>query len=223
MTGSALRAVLFDLDGTLVDSAPDLTSALSDALAEWDQAPVSLAQVRCWVGNGSRKLVARALADRGLPDSITDPVLAAFMSHYEHRLTERSVCYEGVVAALQRLHAGGWPMACVTNKPSRFVRPLLDALDLGALLPVQVGGDTLAVRKPDPRPLAFAAERLGVDAGAVVMVGDSLTDVEAARALPCPVVCVDYGYNYGQDIRSAGAALVVSSLVDFCDWLDSAT
>ncbi len=216
------KAVLFDLDGTLVDSAPDLTTALSDALAEWDEAPVTETEVRCWVGNGSRTLVARALAARGRPESLTGAVLSAFLGHYERRFNERTVCYEGVMPALERLHAAGLALACVTNKPSRFVAPLLEAMDLRRYFSVLVGGDTLAVRKPDPRPLAFAAEHLEVDPQRVVMVGDSLADVEAAKALPCPVVCVDYGYNYGQDIRDAGAALVVSSLLDFCDWLETA-
>lgn len=216
------EAILFDLDGTLVDSAPDLCAALNAALAEQEEPPVSEAEVRRWVGNGARMLVVRALAARGLPESLADTVLAAFMRHYEARLCVHSEPYAGVVPALQRLHDAGWRLGCVTNKPERFVCPLLGALDLEAYFSVFVGGDTLASKKPDPAPLTFAAERLGAEPRKAVMVGDSLADVRAAHAVPCAVVCVDYGYNYGQDIAQADPALVVGSLVEFCDWLESA-
>lgn len=215
-------AILFDLDGTLVDSAPDLGAALNAALAEQGQPPVSEAEVRRWIGNGARMLVVRALVARHLPEGATDTVLAAFMRHYEARLCVHSAPYAGVEPALQRLRDAGWRLGCVTNKPERFVRPLLSALDLQAYFSVFVGGDTLASKKPDPAPLAFAAEQLGVEPHKALMVGDSLADVRAAHAVPCAVVCVDYGYNYGQDIAQADPTLVVGSLVEFCDWLESA-
>jgi len=217
---AGLRAVLFDLDGTLVDSAPDLGAALNAVLAERGVAPVTEAHVRRWVGNGARMLVSRAVAARGLPESAAEEALAAFMRHYERRLCERSRPYPGVVPALARLHGAGWPLACVTNKPERFVRPLLAALGLQAYFSVFVGGDTLARKKPDPMPLIFAAERLGVPPRATLMVGDSVADVEAAIAVPCTVACVDYGYNGGHHTAQAGVAAVVSSLVQLCDWLN---
>jgi len=193
-------AVLFDLDGTLVDSAPDLATAVNRTLAELGHAPVAEDTVRVWIGNGARRLVARALAGRR--DVEADPpgleaALARFFVHYQECLVDRSRLYPGVREGLARLERLGLPLAVVTNKPERFTAPLLEALDIRAQFRALVGGDTLAVKKPDPAPLEHAAALLGVPARSCLLVGDSRADMEAALAAGMPMVRVPYGYPGG--------------------------
>jgi phosphoglycolate phosphatase len=210
------RAVLFDLDGTLVDSVPDIAIAVDGMLAEFGRAPAGEAQVRGWVGNGGRMLVRRALAGdaAGVPDE--DPLLPramdVFFDHYTRSNGTASRLYPGVREALDALRARGLPLATVTNKPARFVAPLYERLGILSHFAELVGGDTLPVRKPDPAPLLLACARLAVEPRAALMIGDSRNDIEAARAAGCPVVAVDYGYNYGRPIAEAGPDRVLSDL-----------
>lgn len=199
-------AVLFDLDGTLVDSAPDLTTAINRMLVDLQRSPMTESRVREWIGNGARKLVARALA--GQRNIETDPpeteaALAQFFVHYTDCLVERSALYPGVLIGLQRLQALGLPLGVVTNKPGRFTQPLLDALGLSAFFKVVVSGDTLPVRKPDPAPLWHAAAALDVPIAHCVYVGDSLADRGAAAAAGALLVRVPYGYP-GEESAFAG-------------------
>ncbi len=215
MRFAGIRALLFDLDGTLVDSVPDLAAAVDAMLADLGLPPAGEARVREWVGNGSQRLVKRALTGR--MDGEPDPALLAramplFMAHYERLLCHRSALFDGVREGLRQLRAAGLKMAVVTNKPSRFIEPLLSALGVREDFAVLVGGDTLAERKPHPAPLLYAAQRLGEDPAAALMVGDSRNDVEAARRANMAVVCVPYGYNHGEDIRQASPDAVVEDL-----------
>ncbi|WP_435104973.1 phosphoglycolate phosphatase [Arhodomonas sp. AD133] len=217
MSLAGAHAVLFDLDGTLVDSAPDLATAVDRMLIERGHEPVGEAYVRSWIGNGARRLVARALVGRR--DIETEPedteaALARFLALYGERLVARTQVYPGTLDALEALAEAGMPLAVVTNKPEALTWPLLDALGLTHRFGAVVGGDTLAVRKPDPAPLAHAAERLGVALGRCVMVGDSMTDLSAARNAGVPIVCVPYGYRDGDAIFDARPDAVVESLAE---------
>ena len=196
------EAVLFDLDGTLVDSAPDLTTAVNRMLAALGRPPMPESRVREWIGNGARRLVARALAGERDPaeePAGTEAALAHFFRHYRDCLVEQTALYPGVDKALQRLHALGLPLGVVTNKPAAFTAPLLAALGLDVWLSVTVSGDTLAVKKPDPAPLRHAAQALGVAASRCLYVGDSQADAAAAAAAGMPMVRVPWGYPGGAE------------------------
>lgn len=213
---AGIRAVLFDLDGTLVDSVPDIAVAVDRLLADLGRAPAGEARVRFWVGNGGRMLVRRALAGdvTGVPDD--DPLLPRamdiFFAHYNETNGAASRLYPGVAEALDAFAARGLPMATITNKPHRYIAPLYAQLGILHHFPVLVGGDTLAVKKPDPAPLLLACERLAIAPRDALMVGDSRNDIDAARAAGCPVVAVDYGYNYGRPIAEDRPDRVVSDL-----------
>jgi phosphoglycolate phosphatase len=220
LDGRELQAILFDLDGTLIDSVPDLTAALDASLEQLNYSPAGIERVRAWVGNGARKLVQRALAfaleipEARLDDTLVDQLLAEFFEHYGQQTCEQTILYPGVSEAVNHWHAQGIKMACVTNKPARFSQPILAHFGLQAIMPVLVGGDTLAVRKPDPAPLLLACEQLGVAVANTVMVGDSVNDVEAARAAGMPVACVSYGYNHGAPVASAKPDILVDQFLE---------
>lgn len=210
-----VRAILFDLDGTLVDSAPDLALAVNATLAELDRPPCTVDIVRDWVGNGADKLLERALSGH-FDGRVSPERLAAirprFLHHYERYLCVDSALYPGVAEGLEALYGAGLRLGCVTNKPSRFTQPLLEQLNIAGFFGAVIGGDDAPHKKPDPAPLRLAAERLSVPLGHCLVVGDSINDIEAARAAGCPVVAVPYGYNHGRDIRSARPDAVIASL-----------
>jgi phosphoglycolate phosphatase len=217
--GSKPAALLFDLDGTLLDSLPDLTTAIDRMLIELGFAPAGLACVQSWIGDGARQLVREALqfANGEAGDSDVDAALQIYQMHYCACCTEHSRLFPGVLAALQRWRDDGMAMACVTNKGARFTEPLIDHFQLRELLPVVVSGDTLPQRKPSPEPLLFACAQLQIPALRTVMVGDSRNDVLAARAAGMPVVCVDYGYNHGRSIIEERPDRIVASLLQLRD------
>jgi len=222
LIGREPGALLFDLDGTLLDSAPDLAQAVDGMLVDLGYMAAGETQVLQWIGNGSRKLVQRALAF-ALPDSgpdsesrltekFIDEAQQLFFARYRDCMTDRTYLYDGVRPALESWFRQGIPMACVTNKPARFTLPLLEFFDLQRFLPVALSGDSLPVRKPDPAPLREACRQLGVDIAGAVMIGDSANDVLAARQAGIPVICVSYGYNHGRPIAAETPDLVVDSL-----------
>lgn len=208
-------AVLIDLDGTLVDSAPDIHAAVNRALTAVRHPPRSLDEVRGWIGNGIEPLLHRALTadpDGCAPAALLEPAKRHFQDAYRQLNGRLSRLYPGVSEGLERLRAAGCALACVTNKPAAFAEPLLTACAIADYFSMLVGGDTLAEKKPHPRPLLYAAARLGAGPDRSLLVGDSETDVKAARAAGMAVVCVSYGYNHGRDIRAAGPDAVVDSL-----------
>lgn len=215
-----LQALLFDLDGTLVDSVPDLAAAMDHALEFCGYPPAGEARVRTWVGNGAPKLVERVLtwalevSEQQAPQAQQRVLLEAFYNAYAEDSSSRSRLFDGVREALEHWQAAGIKLACVTNKPERFTHPILATFDLQELLPVVVGGDTLPTRKPDPAPLVLACEQLGVSPKNAVMVGDSSNDIQAAHALGMPAACVSFGYNHGAPIQEAGADLLVDHFSD---------
>lgn len=213
--GRLPRLVMFDLDGTLVDSVPDLAAAVDKALLGMGRAPAGLEQVRHWVGNGARVLVRRALAGgiehEGVSEEDTERALALFMDAYadSHALTE---VYPGVVDTLKWLKKQGVELALITNKPERFVAPLLDEMGLGKFFRWIVGGDTLPQQKPDPAALLFVMKAAGVVPGEALFVGDSRNDVLAAKAAGVRSVGLTYGYNHGRPIAEEQPSLVLDDL-----------
>jgi phosphoglycolate phosphatase len=215
----ALRAVLFDLDGTLLDTAEDIGSALNKALAEQQAAPLAQARIRELIGRGAPLLVQRVVARLPPRPWPVDAVLLLqrFYFHYDRLSDTREYLarpYPGVAQGLAQLHARGLRMAVVTNKARHAAATLLAQLQLSDYIEVVVGGDDVAQRKPHPQPLLLACEALQVDAARALMVGDSAIDVLAARAAGMPVVCVPYGYNEGDDPRRLPCDALVESVAD---------
>lgn len=192
------RAVLFDLDGTLIDSAPDIAAAADRALVECGLPARGLARVRAYIGGGAERLIHRCLTERldGVAEqALFERAFAAFFRHYERGLTATTRPYPGVRETLETLRERGYALGCVTNKPARFTTTLLATLSLAPYFAVVVAGDTLTVKKPDPEPLRYATAALGARASTTTMVGDSLADLKAARAAGMRIVCVSYGYS----------------------------
>jgi len=216
--GNDPALVLFDLDGTLVDSVPDLAQAVDRMLLALDRKVAGIDQVRNWVGNGAQMLVKRALAGQHDVDNIDlDAALyergyGLFLDYYGEATADQSELYPGVIECLDGLKARGIAMAVVTNKPISFTRSMLDGFGLSDYFPVVLGGDSLPTRKPDPEMLQVAMAESGATAAQTLMVGDSLNDVGAARNAGCPVACVPYGYNHGQPIEQAQPDLIVERL-----------
>ncbi len=191
--------VIFDLDGTLVDSAPDLTGALNATLAFIDLAPIPEAEVRHMVGHGARKLIERGLEAHAVPktEREIDALMTRFIDHYAGHVADRSVVFPGVVSTLNWLSARGVKLGVCTNKPEALAKQLIVALELDVFFPGQaiLGGDSLTVKKPDGRHLIATVEALEGDLDRTVMVGDSATDRNAARDAGVPVVLVTFGYT----------------------------
>ena len=205
---------LFDLDGTLVDTAPDINVALNAALSRAGFATVSEALTRHWVGHGARVLIEQALDHQGRAHDAVEPLREAFIAHYEQNIATHSRPYPGVVEALAALRDRGARLAVVTNKMTRLTLPLLDALALSDWFECVVCGDTTARPKPAPDPALHAGALLGLGMHQTLFVGDSDTDVNCARAAGCAVVCVADGYNHGIAAESLGADAVIASFRD---------
>ena len=209
MTVFPLAALLFDLDGTLVDTAPDLADAANHMLTSLGRPVCDEATVSGWIGDGVPRLIKRALTGErfGEPDAaLFARAQALYDAYYETHVADRSRLYPGVAQTLADLRADGFRMACVTNKAGRFARPLLGALGIAGYFDVVLCGDELARAKPDPLPLVTACERLGVIRDGAVLVGDSGTDMRAAKAAGMPALAVTYGYHHGADLVALGAA-----------------
>jgi len=190
-------AVVFDLDGTLIHTAPDLITAVNNTLVALGCTPYPAERITGWIGNGAARLVKRALTGEfeGEPDHARfEEAMALFNEHYAKVLCVDSKPYPGVLAALMDLSQRGFRLACVTNKPQDFTEPLLRALDLSRFFEIVLSGDSLNEKKPHPLPLQHACRELGVPPARTVLVGDSLNDVQAAKSAGMPVVCVRFGY-----------------------------
>ncbi len=205
---SRVRLLLFDLDGTLLDSVPQLHLAVDAALRDVGLPGVSQAEVQTWIGNGADVLIQRAMLRRHEVSPPPDEALfrqvrARFEHHYQAGLTSGFALYPGVHSTLCRLKQAGYLLAVVTNKPSQFVPALLAEAGLDSLFSLLVGGGCLPVKKPDPAPLLHVCQQLGIPPSASLMVGDSSNDVQAARAAGIPVVGLTYGYNHGEPIAAS--------------------
>jgi phosphoglycolate phosphatase len=215
--GRPLSAVLFDLDGTLLDTVADIALALNRTLIEHGCESLAESDVCRLVGRGAPSLVERAAAAQGRSFDATAlaAVLERFFHHYgelEASNEDRARPYPGAVESLRMVHEAGLRTAVVTNKQRRFSDALLARLGLAPWVDIVVGGDSCARRKPDPQPLLFACELLGVPPAESLMVGDSVNDVQAARAAAIPVICVSYGYNEGRDPRTLDCDALLDSL-----------
>nr|WP_205342077.1 phosphoglycolate phosphatase [Denitrificimonas caeni] len=206
---------MFDLDGTLIDSVPDLAVATDQMLLQLGRAPAGMDKVRNWVGNGAPVLVRRALADdfdhQAISAEQEAEALAIFMQVYGvgESLT---TLYPGALDTLQSLHLLGIKIALVTNKPEKFIPQLLADTQMAEFFEWIVGGDTFAQKKPDPSGLLWVMQQAGVTAEQCLFVGDSRNDVQAAHAANVACVAVTYGYNYGEPISADKPALVVDDL-----------
>ena len=210
-----IRLILFDLDGTLVDSVGDLSWCANEMLHRLGLPRHDAEAARSWVGNGLERFVKRVLtADM---DAEPDPQLyqqglGIFRELYAGHASDYSEIYPGVIEALQHLSRRDLKLACVTNKPEPFTSQLIAAMGLDIFFDLVVAGDTTARKKPDPMPLHYAADHFGLEYDRCLMVGDSSNDVRAARAAGFAIACVPYGYNHGLDIRDSNPDLVVETL-----------
>ena len=209
--------VAIDLDGTLVDTVPDLAWCIDRTMAQFGIPPRGDALVRRWVGNGAERLVECALtggSETPADSRLLEKACAVFLNLYASHGRERSRVYPGVRDGLAALRATGAALACITNKPRSPAIELLAHLDMLDWFELVLGGDSLERRKPDPMPLLHVCSELGVPVERSIFAGDSIVDVKAARAAGMRVACVSYGYNHGLDIAQAGADAVVDSLVE---------
>jgi phosphoglycolate phosphatase len=197
--------LLFDLDGTLVDSAPDLALAVNQTLTRLKQTPFNENTIRGWVGNGALCLISRALSgskeiNPNLSNILINEALAIFLDYYQNCVCNKSALYAGVKDTLINLKTRGYRLAIITNKPEKFINPILQTLGLGGLFELQLGGDSLPERKPHPMPLFNACEQLDVNVEQCVMIGDSRNDILAAKAANMDSIGLTYGYNYDEDL-----------------------
>ena len=211
-----VRAVLFDLDGTLIDTLPDLHAAACAMLQDMGRPGLPLESIRAYVGRGIPNLIKRVLAnslhaaeDAGPPPA---EAVASYRWHYARENGQNAQVYPGVIEGLDAIKALGLPLGVVTNKADAFIRPLLDQTGLTSYFDVLVGGDLLPRVKPDPMPLVWACGRLGVSPAETLFVGDSLNDALAARAAGCPVFLLPYGYNEDRDVQELDCDAIVETV-----------
>ena len=215
------RAVIFDLDGTLVDTAPDLMAATNHVLSLLRRRPITMPEVRTFVGRGARVLIERGVAATG--DAIDEASLtyyhAEFLRHYEGHTADRSKIFPGAVALLRRLADSGIKAGVCTNKPEGLSRQLLDALDLSRFIGAVIGPDTIGIAKPHAAPYLEAVRRLGVAPQQSIMVGDSEVDILTARAAGVPVIAVTFGYT-AKPVSEYGPDYLVSHFDEIWDILN---
>jgi phosphoglycolate phosphatase len=217
--------ILIDVDGTLVDSVPDLAYCVDEMMGQLGRPAHGDIKVRDWVGNGVERLVRRALIGQldGEPDEAEfDRAYPIFLELYAENTSKRSLLYPGVREGLDYLKSRDYRLGCVTNKATQFTLPLLQDLGIRDHFEIVVAGDTLPKKKPDPMPLLHAAQQLSADPSASLMVGDSRSDVKATRAAGFQIVCMSYGYNHGEDIRHYNPDAVLDSLIEVRALLENA-
>lgn len=217
-----IKAIAFDLDGTLIDSVPDLTVATQEALTELGLKSCSEAQVRTWVGNGAEMLMRRAMSHAlgtDVEQTALDTAMPIFMHHYQENLEKHSALYSDVHQVLQTLFDAGFKLAVVTNKPYRFTMPLLNAFGINDFFSLVLGGDTLAKMKPDPLPLQHLLHEWQLEKTELLMVGDSKNDILAAKAAGIASIGLTYGYNYGEDIGLSGPDAVCEQFSEILNWV----
>ena len=210
--------ILIDVDGTLVDSVPDLAFCVDEMMKQLDMPTHGEDKVREWVGNGVERLTRRALIGQlnGEPDdALFEKAYPIFLDLYAENTSKRSCLYPGVKEGLDFMQGAGFKLGCVTNKASQFTLPLLEDLGVKDRFEIIVCGDTLPEKKPHPMPLLHSADFFGVKPENALMLGDSMSDVKAARAAGFQIVCMSYGYNHGEDIRDYNPDAVIDSMAEF--------
>lgn len=216
--------LIFDLDGTLIDSVPDLAVAVNLTLTDLQRATFDEATVRHWVGNGAKTLIQRALSgsteiDANLSETLVQTALERFFSHYREHTCHKTRPYDGVSDGLNALQQAGFTLAIVTNKPYEFVPPILQKLGWTAYFSHVLGGDSLPVKKPDPTPLFTVCDTLGFSPAQSVMIGDSKNDILAGQQAGMDTLGLSYGYNYGQDIRDFSPTQTFDNFSDLVNFL----
>lgn len=216
------KLVLIDLDGTLIDSVPDLAYAVDTMMATLELPQRGEKCVRQWVGNGIERLVKRALTGElhEEPDQeLYERALPLFKKAYAQCNGNHSKLYPQVKEGINWLKTQGYPIACITNKAEQFTLPLLQTLGIHDDFALIISGDTLPAKKPDPLPLLHAAQHFDVQPENALMIGDSMNDVQAARAAHFKIICVTYGYNHGEDIRLSNPDAVIDSFAELSQLL----
>ena len=216
-----VRAVLFDLDGTLVDSAPDLVSCVQDVMRARGARPLPFSHLRQFVSKGMRGLLTAAYGADFIDSEEYPDVLERCLKLYSQRLAERSRLFPGMRRVLDSLASRRIPWGVVTNKPEYLTRPLLEALDLADECAVAVGGGTTTHTKPHPEPMIYAADRLAVKPRACVMLGDDPRDIQAAHGAGMTGLAAAWGYfPADEDLDAWGAAAILQSPADLLGWID---
>ena len=212
-----VKAVMIDLDGTLLDTAGDLAAAANMMLRELGKPELPLATIQTFIGKGVPKLVKRTLTNSldGEPDAeLFAKAMPIYQRDYAKTLSVNTRPYPGVVDGLKAMQQAGFKLACITNKAEAFTLPLLKATGLHDYFEIILSGDSLPEKKPHPMPLLHACKHFGIAADEMLLIGDSLNDAQAARAAGCHIFVVPYGYNEGRDVRKLDCDRVVSSLVE---------
>ena len=213
-TPVSVKAIVIDLDGTLLHTAPELAEAANLMLRDINYAPVSQELLASYIGNGISWLVKRALTGdmHATPDAaLYDHALPIFEKHYTELLLQSRV-FDGVIEGLDAMKAAGFRLGCITNKVERYTTPLLAGIGLANYFEIVLAGDTLPEKKPHPMPLLYAAKFFDVPVEQLLLIGDSLNDTLAARAAQCPVFCVPYGYNHGEPVETLDLDAVIANL-----------
>ena len=214
---SGVRAAIIDLDGTMLDTAPDFQVAINRMRDELSLAPLAIETIKNFVGKGSENLMRRVLGvdfDAAGVEQRFEQALCSYQKHYLAINGDYSTLYNGVREGLDALQAKGIRLACVTNKPLAFAQPLLAKMQLDGYFDVVYGGDSFAKKKPDPMPLLQVCTDFALEPHQVVAIGDSSNDALAARAAGCRVLNVPYGYNHGQPIQEVDSDGIVETLLD---------
>ena len=217
--------ILFDLDGTLLDTIPDLADAANAMRQDMGLAPIATDIIATYVGKGVEQLVIRILGHEGTPASVDMVMrgLARYQDHYRALNGQRSRLYPGVLAGLQAFRDQGARLAVVTNKGAEFTTPLLRQMGLDGYFDAVVCGDTCARKKPDPMPLFHACDLLDIAPAQALFIGDSINDALAANAAGMRVLALPYGYNEGRSVQSLPVDAIVESLVEAAQWAADAT
>lgn len=216
------KMILIDVDGTLVDSVPDLAFCVDEMMARINLPIPGEPKARTWVGNGVERLVKRALTNDLEAEPETEllaQALPIFMELYAANTCRLSQLYPGVQEGLDFLQSTAIKLGCVTNKAKQFTIPLLQTLGIADRFEIIISGDTLAKKKPDPLPLLHAASHFNINPDQALMLGDSVSDIKAARAADFNIICVSYGYNHGNDIRDSNPDVVIDSFTELPQYL----
>ncbi len=211
MTIQNKKLFIFDLDGTLVDTAPDFKNSINYMLNELNESEVSLEEIRNWVGYGARELIRRTVVNKNIPhdENRIEEMLKIFLLHYTHNIDDDSVLFNNVRNVLEFLKNNAIKLAVCTNKMERLSNILLEKLNVLHMFDYLVGGDTFSKSKPDPYPLLNICEKLNTETSDSIMIGDSVTDLNAGKGAGMPVVLVSYGYTDNKDIYNE-ADLVIN-------------
>lgn len=213
--------IIFDLDGTLIDSMPDLAQAINSMLTHFDLTPLTLEEATLFIGNGAVKLVERSLEQALKPKEVTEELFKKafdfYTSAYREVVCDKTFLYPGVLETLQYLDNKGYDMTICTNKPFEFIEPILDTLSIKQFFKSWIGGDSLSKKKPDAAPLLHFAEKMNKVVDKCIMVGDSKNDILAAQNAQMESIGVSYGYNYNEHISIYNPTKVVDNFTDLIE------